>query len=104
MLVTTNNFGLLVQADPTNPAHNGQAIGMLAGAIVPGESAFVTVSGSVDQPWSFVPGEQLFLGSSGQPVLYANLPPGIVFVLNIGSAVLPYRIELNIAPLPFTVT
>ncbi len=102
MLVTTDDDGELIQADPTNPDHAGRAIGMLAGAVTPGLPAFVTTVGEIEQPWNWTPGEQLYLGASGQPVPYASLPPGSVFALWVGSAISATKIDINVSSIAVT--
>jgi hypothetical protein len=102
MLVTTDASGFLVPADPTNPAHNGQAVGMSASAVAPGGLGFAIVVGEVTQPWTWTPGETLYLGAGGLPVPVSLVPLSAVFQLTIGSAIDANTIELNVSTLSVT--
>ena len=93
-IVTTNDAGQGIYADASTRAHVDQVIGLAAAAAAAGsafeviESGFVTNSG-----WSWVAGEPLFLGNTGDIV---RNPTAGVFTLQIGYAKSATEIYLRI--------
>lgn len=93
-LVLSGTDGLLVYADPSDPAHIGRRVLLTTGAIMAGDDGSVVGEGEVTEPtWAWTPGAALFLGPNG--TLVTAPPVGAAFWVEVGAALGATRIYFD---------
>jgi hypothetical protein len=93
-VVTTNDVGQAVYADPFNPAHLDRAVWLTTAAIPPLVTGHVLAEGDASEvTWAWTPGTLLFLGAGG--TLTETAPVGAVFWLPVAAVMTPTRIYFD---------
>lgn len=95
LLLVYEAAGRVHPLDALDGAHIDQVAGLTLTAAQEGEPVDVQLAGPVDDPsWHWTPGA-LWLGAAGA---LTQDPPAAGYCLQVGAAVSPTRIILNIAP------
>ena len=93
-IMTVDNQGFAIYADPSNPDHVSNVLGVSVNSVTDNTYVTIRTSGFMEDPaWSWVPYEPIFLGINGT---MTQTPPLTGFLLVVATVISPTKLLINI--------